>query len=169
MALVVEDGTVVAGADSYISVADADTYFTNLGNSAWTGADSVKEAALRKATNYVDMTYNWVGSITDNDQPLSWPRYSAYDKEGRLLTDTIPQKLKDAVCELAVASLSNDLTQITLASQANVKRKKVDKLEVEYQDSGNATYNRYDIADRLLSGLYTRKNGAGSGSGVTYR
>ncbi len=35
MALTVEDGTVVAGADSYLSVADANEYHQSRGNTAW--------------------------------------------------------------------------------------------------------------------------------------
>ena len=36
MALIVEDGTGLANAESYVSVADATTYHTNYGNTAWT-------------------------------------------------------------------------------------------------------------------------------------
>ena len=37
MALIVEDGSGVAGADSYLSVADADGHHADRGNAGWTG------------------------------------------------------------------------------------------------------------------------------------
>ena len=49
MALVHEDGTGKTDAESYCSVTFADARHTAFGNSTWTGADAVKEAALRKA------------------------------------------------------------------------------------------------------------------------
>ena len=46
MAIVTEDGTGKSDAQSYLSLADADAYFTARGVSAWTGSNAVKEAAL---------------------------------------------------------------------------------------------------------------------------
>ena len=66
MVLIVEDGTGKADAESYLSVADADTYHTKHGDSAdWDGASTGdKEEALRMGTQYLDATYNtlWIGS-----------------------------------------------------------------------------------------------------------
>ena len=76
MALVVEDGTGLSTAESYISVADADTYHSDRGNALWTGTDAVKEEALRQATEYLDATYDWKGSISLTTQALNWPRGS---------------------------------------------------------------------------------------------
>ena len=45
MTLIVEDGSIVAGAESYISVADAETFLNNRGLTL-TGSESDKEAAL---------------------------------------------------------------------------------------------------------------------------
>ena len=64
MALIVEDGTGVSGAESYISVVDADDYHTNHGNTSWGSADTTaKEIALRKASEYLDGKYGkrWLG------------------------------------------------------------------------------------------------------------
>jgi hypothetical protein len=64
MTLTVEDGTGKADAESYISVADADTYFTARNNATWAAlSTSDKEAALRKATDYMLQAYRvrWAG------------------------------------------------------------------------------------------------------------
>ena len=82
MSLIVEDGTGKVDAESYQSVSAADTYFSNVGNSLWTGSTAVKEAALRKATIYLDSTYQWQGSIFSLEQSLNWPRLGVYDYQG---------------------------------------------------------------------------------------
>ena len=52
MSLVVEDGTGKADAESYISVADADTYHSNRGNTDWAALTTTeKEQLLRGATD----------------------------------------------------------------------------------------------------------------------
>ena len=79
MTLIVEDGSIVAGAESYISVADAETFLNNRGLTL-TGAESDKEAALRKATDYMVQVYRmrWQGWKVDQTQALDWPRNSVY-------------------------------------------------------------------------------------------
>ena len=59
MSLIVEDGTGLDTAESYVSVVDAGTYCTAHGLTAWTGTDGVKESALRNATQYIDTMYNF--------------------------------------------------------------------------------------------------------------
>ena len=43
MTLTVETGAIVANANSYVSIADCDSYHTLMGNATWTGTDAVKE------------------------------------------------------------------------------------------------------------------------------
>ena len=53
MTLVIEDGTGKSNAESYISVADADTYHSNRGNTDWAALTTAeKERLLRIATDY---------------------------------------------------------------------------------------------------------------------
>lgn len=58
MTLVVEDGSIVSGAESYASVAQADAYFAARGITIWSPLlDAEKEQALRRATDYMVQTY----------------------------------------------------------------------------------------------------------------
>jgi hypothetical protein len=125
MTLIVEDGTVVSGAESYISVVDADTYHNNFGNKAWTNLTDVsqKEALLRSGTRLLTLKYRprWNGWRTTTTQLLDWPRIgayiydvAAYPVSGHLdafvymvPTNSIPQQLKDAVCEAALIMLTD--------------------------------------------------------------
>jgi hypothetical protein len=133
---VVEDGTIVANADSYTSVTDADTYFTAHGSPAtWTAATTAeKEGALRTARQWMDHAFDWKGVIVDDDQVLDWPRDQVYDDEGRAIaTTTIPQALKDAQCEAALEHLTSSLST-PVARGGMVKRTKVGPLEKEFMD-----------------------------------
>src|SRR5712664_1631195 len=78
MALIVEDGTIVSGAESYIGVTDAATYHNNRGNTTFAGlsSDALREQMLRKATDYMQEMYRlrWTGSRVSTQQALDWPR-----------------------------------------------------------------------------------------------
>ena len=146
MAFTVEDGTNVAGANSYLSVGDADTYHDDRGNSLWAGADSVKEAALIKATDYLSQRYGarWKYDKTNDSQALDWPRDGFSD----VASNEIPQQLKDATALLALEALSTDLNP-SLSRGGAVKREKVDVIEVEYMDGASSQTARPAI-DGLL-------------------
>lgn len=111
MSLIVEDGSGLSTAESYLSVADCDAYHTARGNSAWTGTSGAKEIALRKATQYLDAEYgrSWQGWRVTSTQALSWPRYDVEVDGHCVESTTIPQKLKDATAELAMRALTADL------------------------------------------------------------
>lgn len=104
---------ITVGTDSYISVTDADTYFSNLGNTTWSGKDtSDKEVALRKACDYIESEYSgrWKGAIASNSQALAWPRSGVRDNEGRYIDNTeYPTRLVKAQCELALKTFNESL------------------------------------------------------------
>ncbi len=91
MAVIIEDGTIVASANSYTTVSAADTYHENMGNTTWAGfSDEVKEAALIRGTLMIEARYRdrWIGYKTNNDdgvpkvaQILAWPRRKDKDIE----------------------------------------------------------------------------------------
>lgn len=149
MALVVETGAGLAGAESYISVADADARHTALGNSAWTGDDSVKEAALRKATEYMEQAFRsrWSGVRRTGTQALSWPRaYVLVDGYG-VESDVVPSIVANACADLALKALSEDLNADL---ERAVVRKKVGPLETEY-DRASPQSKRYRAVDMALA------------------
>lgn len=153
MALTVETGAVVAGADSYIALADASTYFTNHGSpSEWADAtDAVREAALRYATQWIDANFSWKGEIVDSDQVLDWPRAGVFDDENRLISSTsIPRLLKDAQCEAALEHLKSSLIA-GLDRGGRVKRQRVEgAVEIEFADYAPGERVRYHV-ERLLA------------------
>lgn len=112
MPLIVETGSGFNNAESFISVADADSYFSARGNTAWTGTETVKEQALRKATDFMQGRYinRWKGTRTHETQALAWPRENVTDADGySLQSNVVPREVKHACAELAVRSLTTTL------------------------------------------------------------
>lgn len=149
---------IVVGTDTYLSVSDADSYWSNRGNADWSAASTAqKEAALREATQYVDSAFNFIGNqIVTN--VLAWPRDNVQILQGNfanVIYDrlTIPPQVKNAVAELALEALAARLAPSQSRGGA-IKREKVDVIEVEYMDfapSGKV----YSFAAMILKPLTT--------------
>jgi len=112
--LVVETGAGLSNANSYLSVADADTYHEeHSGSTDWSGAGTAdKERALITATQYLDIKYSgrWKGVKGSSTQALAWPRTGVYDAEGySVASDLVPPQIEDACAELALKILEGDI------------------------------------------------------------
>jgi len=162
MAIIVEDGTGLANADSYLSVADTDTYHTaHSASTTWSGASTAnKEKALRLATQYLDTKYEtrWVGTRYSLAQALEWPRtyvvlYDIYS----ISTTTIPQRLKDACAELALKQISDtdlipDVTNPGAISSETVSAGSV-STSTTYVGGGKSQVKSYRLVNSLLRQL----------------
>lgn len=176
-------------AESYFTISEADTYFTARGVTGWTGAESVKEAAARKGTSYLENAYRslWKGYRTEQAQALAWPRignggdsrfrfaadqsfavYGVIDLDGfEIPTNAVPAQVKRAAMEAALLSLTGTTLEPTLERGGQIKSidKSVGPLRkaITYMD-GASTVNRYTVIDGLLRGLVKNAPGAGSGN-----
>lgn len=158
MPLVVEDGTGLANAEAYISVADATTYHAARGNAAWAGfSDSLKEQLLRKATEYMQQMYRtrWLSYRTTNTQALDWPRaevplYDAPRGYGAFSSyvpnNIVPVEVQRACAELAL--IANDGALAPVQDRVTVSEK-VGPIEVQY-DPSRSPYKTYPHVDRML-------------------
>lgn len=131
--LIVEDGSKVAGAESYASVADADAYWLARNNSTWAAAtNSAKEAALREAAMYLDNAFKWVGNRISQTQVMSWPRYVQADLDKKQVLQTeVPLRVVQAQCELALEALGGRLDP-TLERGGQVTSESVGPISVTY-------------------------------------
>lgn len=163
MALIVETGSIVAGAESYISVSDADTFHSNRANTAWADAQtSEKEAALRKATDHIEARYGqrWQGAqVNPNVQPLSWPRVDVIVNDLELDNTSIPSAIKRACAEYALRALSGDLVADTERG-GMVASESVGPISTSYFQGAPAG-RQFPAIDRMLSPFLK----AGSGGG----
>ena len=165
MSLICEDGSIVTGAESYCSVADASAYHTARGNAAWAAlaTDAIRGQCLRKATDYMEQVYRsrWQGCRVGETQALSWPRYDVEVEGHAIDSDVVPDAVKRACAELALrasaADLNPDLTQGVLSEQ-------VGSIQVTY-DKTSPQFTRYRAIDALLS-PYLKAGGGGCSMGV---
>ena len=156
MALIVEDGTGLSTAESYISVVDADTYITAYKgtDATWDGAtDGTKEIAARQATKYLDGVYRWKGEIYSSEQTLDWPRNYVYNDRG-LMETGIPTALEQATAEVMFLIVTGVTITENVDRSKQTKREKVDVIEVEYE-AGASQQPSFPIVNRLLSDLVT--------------
>ena len=139
--MVVEDGTGLSNADSFVSVDYADTYFTTRGVSAWASLTN-KEALLIKATDYIEAGYSesWKGVTLNDTQSLSFPR---------IIDDatSYPDRLLKAVCELALKANDGDL--LVDVEQRTVEEK-VDVITVKYAEYSDQK-TQYSMVYGLIS------------------
>ena len=152
MALITEDGTGRDDAESYVTVAYADNYATAHGLSAWTGADAVKEAALRNATQYIDTTYNFRSAKSYQYQALEFPR-QLWD------WDLSPEmsRLFAATVELAVKALTESL--FADVEPSVVTRVTVGPITKVTEPRSTAGQKRFANVDALLKQLTTGLGG----------
>jgi hypothetical protein len=140
-----------ASANSFVSIAVADAYLaTRLNASAW-GTDDVevdddvKAQALCEATRELS-ALPWQGNRASSTQSLAWPRSGATNPDGQSRydeydVDVIPQRIKDATCELALEFLRAGTTDVAGAGSTDgIIEKTVDVLTTVYaQPSQRAT------------------------------
>lgn len=132
----VEDGTIVAGANSFVSVEEADDIILldfRL-QAVWSILDlPTKELLLAQATRYLNDNYQWFGRRTEpQTQPLKWPRTGMKDCEGNCIgPNVIPSELKSATAQLGVWLRTNDPNEKMEAE--GVKRFRSEEMEIEWQ------------------------------------
>lgn len=175
MSLVTTPGAV--NADSYVSVMDADAYFSARGVTAWIGSEADREAALRRATDYLENTYRgrWVGTRTTRDQALAWPRIDGSghaqlleDADGFDLPDNVvPKNIQCATAEVALLLLQGVNLQPRLVRGGAIKRSRVKagpvEKETEYQDGAPAV-DRLLMIEGLLRTFVTSMPGVSGGN-----
>ncbi len=162
MTFTVETGTGSATANSYVAVADADTYHSDghLYATSWTGAGSSdKQKALVMATRLLDENVEWLGYKRTDTQKLMWPRYEMYDRGGwSVAHTTIPADLKNATAELARWLIDYDRTSET--DDVGFKKLKAGPVEIEVDKSDRRAIIPVVVARMIAP--YGRVIGGGS-------
>lgn len=156
MALVVEDGTGLATAESYISAADAVTYATNIYGASDTfvvASLTVQEIALRRAAQTLDAIYSerWKGIRIKGGQGLDWPRSSIFDDDGfAVASNSVPQGVQRAQVELA-RRLNAGTDPLSDEKRGGaVRRQTVGPISIEYMDRASAGVE-IPVVERLLA------------------
>ena len=96
-------------ANSYVTLAESQAYFAaRLSSATWDAyVDSQQEAALLQAAERLDQE-GYLGERVTWTQTMKFPRYGIVDEDSRWVdSSTIPQRIKNAQCELALLLLAD--------------------------------------------------------------
>jgi len=137
MALIIEDGSIVPGANSFVSVAECRT-FCGLRGLTLPTTDPEVEILLIKAIDYLfSIEAKFQGYRSDTAQELLFPRDGVV-VFGSDVSGEIPANLKKAQCRLAFDVSENDL-QATGVDREVIKTK-LGPLEKQYAPTGSTNY-----------------------------
>lgn len=121
-----------ANANSYVTVAEADSYFGDaFGKSLWAPASSDQRSALViTASRTLDQYIEWAGQKATEYQAMEWPRSGVYDRFGKMYDDdVVPTTVKYATFELAYYILENGGLSF---SNQTIDTVKVGSIEVDF-------------------------------------
>jgi len=175
--LIVEDGSNVSDAESYCTVAFADTYFSNRGNAAWAVlTTALKEEALRRSTDYMEQMFraDWKGYRKYATQSLSWPRFGVYGEPvlignpelayPLLISDTIvPIEVQRACAELALRASAGELYPDV---SERITQETIGPISTKYALNSPST-PQYKAINAMLSPYL--KNGSGGATSTVVR
>jgi len=171
MALIVEDGTGLPTANAYISVEFADTYHSDFCQPEWGGVVSAKEAAIRKATDYVDRHFDFLGDrvvIGDGvnsipPQALSWPREGVIHPEGYVVDPAaVPVEVQRATAELALVILTTDLEPTVEGGFVRSTTEQVGRVSTQLNYAGSSGAPEVPIVHSILRPLLSASGGFGT-------
>ena len=127
MALVIEDGSVVSGANSYITIANYKSWADE--RSISYGTDTVIESAIHRAMDWFERQF-FIGNKANENQLLQWPRTEALIDGYYADATEIPTQVKTAVYEATKVQIDGNSE---LENQARkTLRERVGDIEVEY-------------------------------------
>lgn len=151
MTLIIEDGSIVVNANSYVTVAEARAYALARGVTL-SAVDSELEADLVLSMDYLESKGScYKGVKTDpENQELQWPRYGAKIDGLIFPSDSIPKYLKNAQMQLSIEKY-NDVDLMPTANEPFIIKEKVSVIETEYSEKINTSLTPYiQSVDALL-------------------
>ena len=138
-------------ANSYISVSDADDYFSNhLYATGWVNASTLqKESALIMSTRILDEKIDWIGNKNTKEQALAWGRSGVMDDGYDVDATIVPKPIKNATAEFAKNLIADNSTEN--ADGKGLKKLKVGSVELTFDKSDTADVLP-DIVKEMLRG-----------------
>jgi len=156
MPLIIEDGSIVPGADSYVSRADYIIFAEKNGITLVDGDEL--DVQLRQAAEYIDQhEQNLIGYRVERDQPMAYPRYDLYINDFYWANDEIPTQVIDAQLWYAL-DISAGVSLWNRPNNPNqlVKSERVEgavKVEYAVGDSSGSSTRQYSQGDSIMSQL----------------
>ena len=121
--------------NSYASVVDLRAFAAGRGYTV-PSDDGECGQMLMQAMDYLE-GQQWRGQRSDVSQPLSWPRSGVRFDGVDLPDDSIPKRLVDAQCRLAIESQEIDLTPSVAGGGAVIAESVQSAVSVQYEPGTN--------------------------------
>lgn len=137
--LIVEDGSIVPGANSYASKEQIDDFLENEGIQPPVNVYYLASKSARA----MDNRFSWLGRKASKSQPMQWPRTGLGQCNVYIAENVIPQQLIDAQLLYLANRLTNETEEGVRGDQA-LRRKKVGNLEIEFFDSKSGVTDSND-------------------------
>jgi hypothetical protein len=171
VALTIETGAVVAGANSYASVLATQAFAAARGLSlpSGTGADAAVEKLLVQAMDYIEgLRAEFQGSKTAKANPLQWPRVGVYVDGFAVEEDEIPDCLVQAQMQLACDCYELDALTATSDGRVVIEETVAGATTTRYADHGDSNPQPQLTAARALLAPLLQSSTFG-GCGVAVR
>lgn len=131
MALVIEDGTVVSGANSYVTLNEYRAWANARGITA-SDSDTVLERYVLRAMDYLEQLM-FIGNKANENQPLQWPRTEALIDGYYADATEIPSQVKKALYE-AIKVEADGKSELLNQDRRTIKEK-IGDIEITYADN----------------------------------
>lgn len=153
MALIIEDATIVSGADSFATLAELRAYASARGVTL--PADDVKlEALARKSTDYMkSLEPRFSGDRVSATQAMPFPRKNLDIYGFKVDPATIPPQVKEAQCAICMIYSTTDLMPVN-TGKGQVIRQKTDVLETQWSESSYVGSPSSPLIDAALAPLF---------------
>lgn len=156
MTLIIEDGTNVAGANSFNTDAELQAYAASRGLTLPV-TEAERDTLQILAMDFItDNEWDMQGYRVTSDQALSFPRVGV-EMHGYLnASDIIPVTLKNAQNEASIAAYTQAL--LTNSTTNNIQKEKVDVIETSYFKGGSISKARLDRVWNYLKPILNPTN-----------
>lgn len=171
MAFTPQDDTgTVADANAYIDEDEFSAYHTDRGTDVSGYDEEVIQAAIVKATTYLDARFRFVGQrLNAREQSTEWPRSAAKDRDGRLVLG-IPREIKNATAEYALRAITDELCPDPVRSDTGIPLQALRQTTGPFSES--ATYvpgGQFELPHYPMADLQLLRSGLVRTGGIVVR
>jgi hypothetical protein len=155
MALIIEDGTGVVGANTYASRQELIDYAALRGVDLSAEAGAALDAALIRAIDYLE-AQPFQGERASSTQALAWPRSDVWLHGILVGDDYIPRELVYGQLALAVEARTQDLQPNPTGKGSVIEETVSGAVTVRYSTDKPAMVNAWSKATAILQPLLKR-------------
>lgn len=134
MTIIVEDGTLVVGANSFATIDEVRQYATDRGKVLSINDDLISPHLFFAADYFWQLDGQLKGALVDEAQGMPFPRSGIVLPDGtEIAANIVPITVKKAFIELAFRSyLGVDIVPVRSPDAPELKRKKIGPIEKEW-------------------------------------